>query len=160
VETVTLGQDVQQHGQFVALTIYPRAEEDSHIKIVRISGRMAFMNAASLRDKLFRLVDRADTPYRDVVFDLTGVSSIDLTAILALTDVLLEAEKHDIRLHLANVPKETQSNLRMSGLLEHMGGEEWCRRTVEEVYAEAKRTRGELDANPRPKRRQADDGHH
>lgn len=160
METQTLGREADLHGQFVAMTIYPQAEEDRRIKVVRISGRMIFMNAASLRDKLIRLVDRSDAPYQDVIFDFTGVSSIDLTAILALTDILLEAEKRDIRLHLANVTKETTSNLRMSGLLEHLGGENWCRRTVEEVYAHAKEERAELDRNPRPKPKPADDGHH
>ena len=160
VETQTLGRGPQQHGQFVALSIYPQAEEDRRIKVVRISGRMIFMNASDLRARLFKLVDRPDAPYRDIVFDFAGVSSIDLTAIISLQDIYLEGQKRDIQLYLANDTKETASNLRMAGLLELLGGEDWCRLTVEEVYAHAKAEREEMDRNPRPKPRLADDGHH
>lgn len=160
VETQTLEREPAQHGQFVALSIYPQAEEDRRTKVVRISGRMIFMNASGLRARLFQLVDRPDTPYHDIIFDFAGVSSIDLTAIIALQDIYLEGEKRDIQLYLANVTKETASNLRMAGLLELLGGEDWCRQTVEEVYAHAKDERAERDWNPRPKPRPADDGHH
>lgn len=121
---------------------------------------MAFMNAAQLRDRLVTFVEDESVPYKDIVFDCAGVSNIDLTAIIALTDICLEADKHDITLWFANVGKQLRSNLTMCGLIERLGGEELAIRTVEEVYAFAKKARAESDANPKPKRKVVDDGHH
>lgn len=120
---------------------------------------MAFMNAAQLQDHLTAMVDSDKTPYKDIVFDCAGkkrplrimahhgfrlcnetphfnyagVSSIDLTAIIAMVDVLGEADKHDIRLWFANVCKQLKSNLTMCGLIERLGGEVLCVKTIEEV---------------------------
>ena len=120
---------------------------------------MAFMNAAQLRDKLVTFVEGQNLTYKDIVFDCAGVSSIDLTAIIALTDICLEAEKHDITLWFANVCKQLKSNLTMCGLIERLGGEELAVRTVEEVYARAKAARAENDAHPKSKKVRVD-GHH
>jgi hypothetical protein len=41
------------------------------------------------------------------------VSSIDLTAIISLADIVGEAEKNDIQIYVANTPKQLKSNLLM-----------------------------------------------
>jgi len=154
-------------GSFDEVVYFLKCGNDNlldYTQVVRIAGRMAFMNAAQLQDHLTSLVDNDQTPYKDIVFDCAGkeventtlfifaylidspspaspflglacigVSSIDLTAIIALVDVLTEAEKHDIRLWFANVCKQLKSNLTMAGLIERLGGEQLCVRTIEEV---------------------------
>lgn len=41
-------------------------------QVLRIAGRMAFMNATVLRDTLISFVDKEDLPYADVIFDCAG----------------------------------------------------------------------------------------
>ena len=56
--------------------------------------------------------------------------------------------------------KQLKSNLTMCGLIERLGGEELCVRTLEEVYVAVKMARAIADANPKPKRKVVDAGHH
>jgi hypothetical protein len=46
--------------------------------VLRISGRMAFMNAAVLRDTLISFVDKDDLPYQDIVFDCAGTFKLTI----------------------------------------------------------------------------------
>jgi sulfate permease, SulP family len=105
----------------------PRASADTAdeyfpgLLIVRVEGRVFFLNAERIAERLRELI--AEASPRVVLLDLSGVFDLEYTAL----KMLIEAEKRQraagVSLWLAGVPPDVYAVLQRSGLGEVLGRE-------------------------------------
>lgn len=81
---------------------YPEANVDPEIMIFRVDASLYFANMTFLENKLSeRVVDKPETKW--ILFDFSGVNSIDAVAIHSLEDMIEAYQSTDIRFLFANV---------------------------------------------------------
>uniref|UniRef100_A0A7I4E5H9 STAS domain-containing protein n=1 Tax=Physcomitrium patens TaxID=3218 RepID=A0A7I4E5H9_PHYPA len=116
---------------------YPKATVAPGIVAVRVDAAIYFSNSQYIHDKALRYVEDemakpGSTPIQYLIIDLTPVTNIDTSGIIAMEELQRILKKRKIQLAFANPGSQVIQKFDSSGLLEELGSE-WIFFTVGEA---------------------------
>ena len=103
------GEDV-----FRDITNHPSARVDSEVLIFRPDASLYFANMAFLEDELYEEVQEAPD-IKWIIYDFSGVNSIDAVAIRSLDKLIEDYNKRDIYFKFARVKRPVMDMLEKAG---------------------------------------------
>jgi sulfate permease, SulP family len=92
----------------------PQDEEFPGLLLIRVEGRIFFVNAGQIANKMRPLIDQHKP--RIVAIDMSGVPDIEYTALKTLTDAEKRARERGNRLWLVGMNPEVLAMIRKSQL--------------------------------------------
>jgi len=118
--------DIRQHPQNIT---FPG------LLIIRPNENIFFANAASLRDEIHSLVERAEPPVEVVVLDLEMVNDPDVPAVDMIAELHEDLAALDVKLALSRAPEALEDLLKRSDVLEKIGQHNLHPRVIAAVLA-------------------------
>ena len=102
---------------------YPEAETTDGLAILRIDAPLYFANIEFLRDRLQKLEHKTTSPLHAIVFDASSVSSIDSSAVTALSEIVKNYQRRDIQFYMANVRGPVRDVMKRSSFYDLLGAD-------------------------------------
>ncbi|KAI3891546.1 hypothetical protein MKX03_033093 [Papaver bracteatum] len=107
---------------------YPYAEKVPGVLILQLGSPIYFANCTYVRERISRWMDHEQSirdsnsaDIENIILDMGGVTTIDITGIGMLTEVLESIERKGINVVLANPKIEVIEKLMLSNLIETIG---------------------------------------
>ncbi|KAI3923728.1 hypothetical protein MKW98_011358 [Papaver atlanticum] len=107
---------------------YPSAERVPGVLILQLGSRIYFANCTYVRERISRWMDHEQSirdsnsaDIENIILDMGGVTTIDITGIGMLTEVLKSIERKGINVVLANPKIEVIEKLMLSNVIETIG---------------------------------------
>jgi SulP family sulfate permease len=120
--TAVLGQ-VGPSATYRDITHYEEAETVPGLVVYRFDAPLFFANAELFRDQIRDIVRSADTRVRRLVVSAEGITDMDVTGAEALGRVIEDLHDLDAHLVLARVRTDVRRTLRILGLEDKIGPE-------------------------------------
>lgn len=131
-------------GRLPGTTLYrkidrnPGAEIEPGVLAFRFDAPLFFANASYLEKTLADLESQVSAPIEKVVFDATGVSGLDASAIAALDKVLERYEQRGVEVWIATMRGPIRDIMDRAGLVRRIGPERFVQRVHDAIHTEAK----------------------
>ena len=101
----------------------PEGHAEPGVVVYRFDAPLFFANADVLRDDIAAAMSAVDPPTRWVVIDMEGVTDVDATATVMLSEVVEDAKARGIGLAVARLKGPVATYLGRAGLLDLIGRE-------------------------------------
>jgi SulP family sulfate permease len=124
---------------------HPEAETIPGLLVFRFHSSLYFFNADHFADTLKRHIAAAPEPVRSVLIDVSGIDSIDSTAVSMLIKLHAELSERSIVLSFAQVADPVWDKMRRANLHDAIGAERFhdsIRQGVEVILDELRRRGG------------------
>ncbi|KAI3911789.1 hypothetical protein MKW92_045207 [Papaver armeniacum] len=107
---------------------YPSAEKVPGVLILQLGSPIYFANCTYVRERISRWMDHEQSirdsnsaDIENIILDMGGVTTIDITGIGMLTEVLKSIERKGINVVLANPKIQVMEKLMLSNLIQTIG---------------------------------------
>jgi sulfate permease, SulP family len=104
------------------------------IVVLKLTCALFFGNCAAFRNAFSEALDSGPQRIKAVILDASGMSSIDLTALTLLEEVVEDMTTRGIRLVLCNVRPSLWKTLYQANLIDSVGGCDMVGRHADDVY--------------------------
>lgn len=105
------------------VALHPSARLRNGVVVYRLDDRLFFANTNYVKGRIEEAIAGSPTPVRVLVFDAESVTTIDLTALEALRDIIASLREGGIEFVLARVHTNVLETLDRDGCLELIGDE-------------------------------------
>jgi SulP family sulfate permease len=102
---------------------YPEAKTDPNILLYRFDSNLYFANVENFRDTMEEKIHTRGDELSLVVIDASSIHSIDSTGVHALKELIEELNERQIRFYLAGVIGPVRDKLKISGVTQAIGEE-------------------------------------
>jgi SulP family sulfate permease len=100
---------------------HPENEAIPDVFIYRIDAPLIFANAESFKENFLKALGQEQRPIHLAILDLDSSPFTDVTAVDMIRELIMELERKDIALRLANVTGQARDVLRAAGIEDKVG---------------------------------------
>ncbi|HUO41343.1 MAG TPA: sulfate permease [Methylomirabilota bacterium] len=118
---VELGGIPSHPGEYSDLERHPENQRIPGLIIVRLDAPLFFANANVARTQILKLVEASDPPPKAVLFDIGSSSTLDISSIDMLRNLLESLETKQVQVSIAQPRGVVRDKLRVSGLMDLIG---------------------------------------
>lgn len=130
------------HGRLDPELVVRLAALEPRAFVIHLEGRYSYASARGLTRQIGMMSPGSEV----LILDLQAASKIDVTAAMAIDEVITGAEAQKVRVLLAGATGDTRKTLDAVGVTEHLRNEEICR-SVEEAITVAEKLLKAEDAH-------------